>query len=724
MLRGLKKNVIVDIPAIAHSNKSDLRVWIEDGEVVDKSGRIRPKVLTIGKAFSEKQMYPNENFIRKFPRIYAEAAHTNIPIFQKRVGLYAVVLSIGESHHIYQYLIDAYGIQYANVIVDFGMYMILSRKNTAELYPSTMKDHVLFSGKTYSDEWLSEFFEKKMTNDATQLFKKSWIQECHNMGIIDVWVCADGSNNDCDSVDVEDAEQGHNKSGTNKNIYGYFFVVNAADGMPITFERYRGGRVDCSEINEIIDIIKGYGFRIKGFILDRGFATIKVIEAILRAGYAYIIMMKNNCYAQKDLFARYANEIRMTFEHCVNDEGTVFGVVEHVQLFSSHPYKAYVGLYYDSKNGCERASYLIKKIRECQTQAIQDIENGKEPSIPNDLKKYFVVEKDSENKLTLSVCLEEIHKAVDQKGYSAIATSENISAEELYSNYHLRDVSEEEYSIFKSQLGEDVTRVHHTNGSKSKLAVGFITSIYRFFIMNVSIAFRLNTNRIVRELDMLTILQISGDNYTYSHTALDKQIQILSAFDVSEKDLEAIAQKETVQERAPERNPVQAMPSRETEEGKGRRGRKKGSKNKKTIERERREARARAKAAEAGAENVSGEVEDITTERRGRGRPKGSKNKKTLAREAQQMSPNGKDPALRRGKGRPPGSKNKKTIAREAEEERLRAEGKLPPKRGRGRPSGSKNKKTIAREAEEERLRAEGRLPPKRGPGRPKKSEC
>lgn len=74
-----------------------------------------------------------------------------------------------------------------------------------------------------------------------------------------------------------------------------------------------------------------------------------------------------------------------------------------------------------------------------------------------------------------------------------------------------------------------------------------------------------------------------------------------------------------------------------------------------------------------------------------KGRPKGSKNKKTLKCEAV-LAAQGITP--KRGRGRPKGSKNKKTLEREAMEA---ASGKV--KRGRGRPKGSKNKKTLERQA-------------------------
>lgn len=75
-----------------------------------------------------------------------------------------------------------------------------------------------------------------------------------------------------------------------------------------------------------------------------------------------------------------------------------------------------------------------------------------------------------------------------------------------------------------------------------------------------------------------------------------------------------------------------------------------------------------------------------------KGRPKGSKNKKTLEREAA-LAAQGIEP--KRGRGRPKGSKNKRTLEREAMEAAM---GKTA-KRGPGRPKGSKNKKTLEREA-------------------------
>lgn len=86
------------------------------------------------------------------------------------------------------------------------------------------------------------------------------------------------------------------------------------------------------------------------------------------------------------------------------------------------------------------------------------------------------------------------------------------------------------------------------------------------------------------------------------------------------------------------------------------------------------------------------EASAVSSPPKKRGRPKGSKNKKTLEREAE-LAAKGMMP--KKGRGRPKGSKNKKTLEREAMEAVLQKQAKRRP----GRPKGSKNKKTLEREA-------------------------
>ena len=131
---------------------------------------------------------------------------------------------------------------------------------------------------------------------------------------------------------------------------------------------------------------------------------------------------------------------------------------------------------------------------------------------------------------------------------------------------------------------------------------------------------------------------------------------------------------------------VRKIPSLEEETVHSGRGRKKGSKNKKTIEREERERADRA----AGIPKP---------EPRPVGRPKGSKNKSTIEKEKKIQEAKAKGEYVepqKRGRGRPKGSKNKKTLERQARDAELIARIQNSSK---GQSKKGKNKKTVEQEA-------------------------
>ena len=150
------------------------------------------------------------------------------------------------------------------------------------------------------------------------------------------------------------------------------------------------------------------------------------------------------------------------------------------------------------------------------------------------------------------------------------------------------------------------------------------------------------------------MLRLTGGSYEFVENLPADLLQLLACFGVQTEHLRKLADDINLQESQPVYDQNRKLPSIEPKHV----GRKKGSKNKATLERE-------AKMAAAGetkpSETTSPQV------KKGPGRPPGSKNKATLEREAREAA---MPPKEKRGPGRPPGSKNKKTLAREAAEAR------------------------------------------------------
>lgn len=86
-------------------------------------------------------------------------------------------------------------------------------------------------------------------------------------------------------------------------------------------------------------------------------------------------------------------------------------------------------------------------------------------------------------------------------------SSLELNADTVDEIYTLRQSSEKQYCIFKSQLGYDILHTHSTLSWKNKFCIGFIASIIRTFLEGICSNLGRDTNSMIRELCQLVITQ-------------------------------------------------------------------------------------------------------------------------------------------------------------------------------------------------------------------------
>ena len=662
------RNVVVAIPEEAYVSK-DASVFIKDKNTYDPKVQYnRVHHTIIGRSFSAGLMYPNTNFRLRYPVEYEAASGEKVLRQTKRIGLYTVILSLAERTGLYSALHESFGIKCANAIMDFAMYSMAHHSSAAENFPSAMEDSQLFSNSVWSQKDYSVLFKEQMGYDSIEVFRRKWASKCQERGIRDAWLSIDGSNNNCQAVKVELSEKGKAKSLKNVNVVGYMYAIDSATGCPVTFAAYRGGRVDCKELLEIVGWLKAFDISAKGVIVDRGFATAEDFRLLDENGLSYVAMLKGEAAAHKSMFLEHAEEIRMKYGAMLDKftpgeardtklipdgKSLLYGASsgKKIRLFSTHSYEAYACLIYDSANGRERKEAFYTRVtneaRKLQ-QKILDEEAGiirkrKEKARDGSAKADV---KGAGEKVSAYISIQvidghkhvfldegELEKAASGKGFYTLASSEDLPAAQANGIYALRNGSEEQFSILKSQLGYDVTRNHFTSGTIAKLTVGFVAAILRSELMRACQEVRLATNSAINELNLIGMSMNGRDEYYVSHTENNRQRELMLECGVIPSDLDYVAQQENERMKSAEPDPFHRMPPRKDDQGvplRRKPGRPPGSKN----------LLPKKKAAEPQAPKK-------------RGRPKGSKNKKTLEREALEQA------AAKRGRGRPKGSKNK-----------------------------------------------------------------
>lgn len=682
----------IPIPDGGRINHYDMKVSVY--RTVD--GKRRRTI--IGAATSETTMIPNENFRTKFPALWQEYYKSETPPMQRMsVGLYGLILSIGWRTGLYPDLQDAFGPQYANAALDFAMYSIRERSSTAQLFESDMADHLLFSRKAYSDSWYSNFFTTMLTRERIDAFKAAWLKRCAAKAVkAGVWLCIDGSNNDCAVKDSALVEKGHGKSHRETNIVSYIWAVDAATGRPVTWFVNNGAMPDCKAIDEMIRVLAASGIKVDGVILDRGFVSLELLDLIEEKDLPYIVMLKSNNVGFIEMMERHSNTIRWRVDHFVRSG--IFGITDQVKLFKCSRKPSCVGLYFVGMSHAGKAVKLMDRvIRTADELSAKIKKNPMDVEVPVELQAYLSILRDQNGAaVDVEFNFAAWQAAVDRVGYHAIASSSERSAREIHELYRLRDVSEKQFSQLKTQLDDGVTRVHSDSAIEARFAEAFIASILRTEIHLACEAMDLDTNEMIRKIDDAHLMRMPNGLYEEIRSLPRRCRDLLKAFGLSEDHFKKFADEINETAATPVYQQVRQIPDVKRRGP----GRPKGSKNKKTLERE---------AAEKA--NPHEEVP-----KRGRGRPKGSKNKATLEREAAQS---GLPEPPKRKPGRPKGSKNKKTLEREAREAALAAAA-AQPKRGPGRPKGRKNNATLEREAREAEA---AKAAAKRGPGRPKGSK-
>lgn len=616
----------INIPSGAFVNKSDGRVFVYTDPTASRRKSARK---VIGRAASSTTMYANDSFKALFPLEWDEAFHQDMtPDFVVSCGLYTLLLGIGYASDLYPVLIDAYGVDIANHLMDLAAYSIKNHSDVALRYEETMKKEMCFSKNIYGDSWLSDFFAYTYTEQQNYLFRKAWLQRCKKRGTSSVWLSIDGSNVDCSSQISSLAEKGKSKSGKkNADLVGFLYAVDAKTGTPVTYFVNPGGVVDSKAVSQAIAFLKGQDISVEGVILDRGFCNSNVTDLLEEQGYDYVLMLKSNISGYTDMYAKHAEELRWNVKHLISED-SIFGLCDTCPIFSGKSAR-HIGLYFDGINGTDRSATLLKKVFKAWKKHLQGAE------IPEEIQPYIAHLPTGE----VALAFDKLQADVNGKGFYAIASSKDLNAERMHEIYYLRDASEKQFMALKTQLGFDVLRVRSDNSIRNKLAVGFIAGILRNEIQKACKELDIPVNPFLASLDMIQLFYASENTYTVARFPSDKQKKILEFFSLQSLDLMEIANYYTVRLFSPTFSITCPLPEHKKEQEKKRRGRppkqkkekeqpaepkKRGrkpeSKNKpKTTEPAQEVKRRRGRPRKYAGEPAS--------ERRRPGRPKGSKNR-------------------------------------------------------------------------------------------------
>lgn len=519
------RNLEVDIPKTRvtiekqKNGKPALIKYVIEAPFNREKGYPEPKRTTIGHQCpnSRTRMNPTTQYKKIFPKKWEELTHEKSAPATKKIGLFTLAQAVNMKTGIKDILDSVYGPEAANAILEQALYSILYHSNVYSDFPQKMEKELLYSSHPFSDSYYTDLFAHRMSEEQELLFKKEWAALAKKDGAEDVWLCIDGSNDDCQSTGVDLAEKGLAKSHNTDNIVSFTYAVSE-DGRPVSFEIYRGGLVDFKAMKSVIDHLTEAGFHLHGVILDRGYCNSDVLLYLREHGIPYIIMVKG-CPAQcTKMWENYGNRIKMNVEYLVEDTH-LFAVQQELPLYAMCDWKDVVTLYFDYQNADERITALLDNLYRAKAAASEQIRRGKEVILEKKYEQLLDIAPSSDIPVALKKAA--LQKAIDGKGLYSIVSSLQLSPFEIHELYRSRSASETMFRTIKTQLGYGAIRVQCTQSVKAKFLVGFVAAVIRHELEKASEGTGRSIDQMIHEADKLE-MQKMNEAYVYTHTESER----------------------------------------------------------------------------------------------------------------------------------------------------------------------------------------------------------
>ena len=501
-----------------------------------------PKRTTIGKICDDdpKMMYPNANYHKYFPD--AELPADDAAMARSsclRIGAFVVIRKIMEDYGLENIISRIIG-RDSGLFLDLVAYSIVTEGNAGQYYPDYAYNHPLFTNgmRIYSDSKVSEFLGWINADQITSFLNEWNGARDHRERI---YISYDSTNKSCQAGEIEIAEFGKPKIDQGKPVFNYSVAYDSDNREPLFYEEYPGSIVDVSQLQYMLEKVKGYGYRRVGFILDRGYFSEANIHYMDKCGYDFVIMVKG----LKKLVSELILESRGTFEesrkHSIR-EYRVSGMTVKQRLFQDDEEERYFHIYYSSyKYAAEREAVEAKVDRMAKYLSKQE---GKPVRIEKSIGQYFDLyyfhEGQDDEKFMFGI---ERKWVVEQEirlcGWFSIITSRKMTAREALCLYKSRDASEKLFRGDKSFLGNSCLHVHSDESADAKIFIEFVALIVRNRIYTrLKDEMEINERKLnymtvpaaLRELEKIEMVRLLDNIYRLDHAVTATQKTILGAF--------------------------------------------------------------------------------------------------------------------------------------------------------------------------------------------------
>ena len=351
--------------------------------------------------------------------------------------------------------------------------------------------------KTSSERELTPYYVTRLTQSITEHHRKEFLQLRASKLSSEEILAVDSTSRSAWGNSLADIHWGKNKEHLPLPQTLDVVAYTLTSHMPVYYRSFPGNMPDSRSLPVIIADMEHAGFKDVVYVTDRGYESMRNIEAYIVKGIPFIAFSEVGHGYILEQISSFGNynvrpddmEIDTNIQIYYKQIDYTYNVKSKGECIKNGNLK--INLYLDP---IRRSSELVYLDSEIKVQK-EEIQNRIKDQVPcesdSQLKRkfcYFKIKYDQNTRLIISYNLDskKVEKARRISGFFAITTmGVKMDAMETYRHYRLRDEQEKYFQQMKSQLHFDKQQNSSEEGKSGRSFVLFIALILTSYIRHI-----------------------------------------------------------------------------------------------------------------------------------------------------------------------------------------------------------------------------------------------
>ncbi len=377
------------------------RVPIPEDEIRIKDGKVQAKVYsmssrgrvwtTIGKLPETDPLYneddrqlmiPNGVYRERFASFYYEDVVArdpdNIPPFFRHraiIGPYALFLGVATKSGLYDLLLDIFGVETANALLDIAMFYNWSQRVEIEPIQDSMQDYLVFSVRAHTPQWYQQQVEYGISEKKIQAFLRRWTQLRQQTAPGDTAIHIGATGADWSYGSAWLLQMG---------VLAACETGGDCPGMPLAYHLYHGFYPNQAAAQTALDLFRDLGLAPRRLIGTKPFCRIRILNLCDALHLPWLIELQSYYLGHETMLDRHeADLIQGRGTQIAAKEPLVAAGEDGIPLFdpcSTDPdRKGFVGFYCISRDSEKYRPRFDKKLEKTYREAcavLEQIQSG------------------------------------------------------------------------------------------------------------------------------------------------------------------------------------------------------------------------------------------------------------------------------------------------------------------------------------------------------------